>query len=83
MRNYYQNFSDSQVEDDPYIQVEVAFSPNNEGYDAYRLVENTQNIYVKREGNTLIFSFCDVVFTKASSNPDRTISMSGKFKITL
>jgi hypothetical protein len=83
MRNYYQNFSDSQIEDDPYIQVEVAFSPNNEGYDAYRLVENTQNIYVKREGNTLIFSFCDVVFTKASSNPDRTISMSGKFKITL
>ena len=80
LRNYYQNYADSQIQDDPVIQAYVEFSPDNEGADAYRIAENQQNIYVKVEGNDMYISFCDLLFTHTSI-PGRTITLSGKFKV--
>jgi hypothetical protein len=80
LRNYYQNYSDTQIQDDPVIQAYVEFSPDNEGADAYRIAENQQNIYVKVEGNDMYISFCDLLFTHTSI-PGRTITLSGKFKV--
>lgn len=82
LRNYYQNGADAQIPDDPVIQASIEFSPDNEGYNAYRIAENQQNLYVKVEGNNMYLSFCDLLFTHTSI-PGRTIVMSGKLKVAL
>jgi hypothetical protein len=82
LRNTYQNYADSQIPDDDVIQAYVQFSPDNEGYDAYRIAENQQNIYVKVEDNVMYLSYCDLLFTHTSI-PGRTIKLSGKVKVNL
>ncbi len=80
LRNYYQNYSDTQIQDDPVIQASVQFAPDNATYNDYRIAENQQNIYVKVEGNDMYISFCDLLFTHTSI-PGRTVTVSGKFKV--
>ena len=82
LRNYYQNASDGSVEDDFFIQAEVYFCPDNEGGNSYRVTENLDNLYVKREGNQLVLTFCDVEFSHITI-PSKTVTISGKVRVDL
>lgn len=82
LRNFYQNYYESNVPYDEFIQAYVTFTPSNEGADTYRLVDNQQNVYVKRVGNTLYITFCDLLFTHKLA-PTKTITVSGKTVVNL
>jgi hypothetical protein len=83
LRNRYQNSTDSEMEDDAPVQANILFIPNGEIYNSYRIVEGFNDLYVKLEGNQLVITFCNVVFTKASSFPLRTITVSGKARVQI
>lgn len=81
IRNHFQNGTDGLVPDDKILQVDVEFSPDNEG-NVYRVAENQDNLYLKREGNYLIITFCDVLFTHKTIT-GRTLKISGKVRVSV
>ncbi len=80
IRNRYQNAFDDQIPKDEDLHVYIDFATASVGYDYYRVDEALNNLYLKREGNQMIISFCDVAF-KGKYND--SIVVSGKVNINL
>lgn len=82
LRNSIISQSESLVDEDPIIHADIRFCPDNVSGDPYRVEDLQSNLYLKRQGNLMYLSFCDVVFTH-QTYPDRTITVSGKVEVPL
>lgn len=76
------NSLDLTSDDDPIINAHIEFCPDNEPADTYRTDDLQHDLYLKREGNMMYLSFCNVVFTHQSI-PSKTITISGKVELQL
>lgn len=68
--------------ENPLIEAEISFNFTNESGDPFELKSDDQELYLKREGDDLFVTLCDVVFVHKNL-ASRTINLSGKIYIQL
>jgi hypothetical protein len=62
LRNYYENASDIDLPDDELRQAFIAFIPSNASPTDYRLLALTEDVHIKRDGNQITVTLCNVRF---------------------
>gem|GEM_PF-4101956 len=68
--------------ENPLIEAEISFNFTNESGYPFELKNDDQELYLKREGDDLFVTLCDVVFVHKNL-ASRTINLSGKIYIEL
>lgn len=66
LRNFYENGIEAQVPEDELTQASVAFMPSTATATEYKLIPFTEDIYVKRSGNQITLTLCNVRFKSLS-----------------
>lgn len=67
LRNFYENGIESQIPEDEFTQASIVFTPSSATATQYKLSPLTEDIYVRRNGNQMTLSLCNVRFKSATS----------------